>query len=115
MRLHRPEQAINGHPQCKAHCGRIHVNGALRCVNAIVKVQRIVAARFLSHDLQRHDGDHFVRVYVGKDARAALNHINHKLIVNFFGDQRFAAFDDWLGELSVERAKLYIGKDDRFF
>ena len=81
----------------------------------IVRVQRVVATLLQPHDFQRHVGDNLVRVHVGGGARAALNHIDHELIVEFSGDQRVAGFDDWLGELSVERAEFYVGTRSRFF
>ena len=113
--FHRTEKAVNGHPQRKTHCGRIHVVGALRCVDVIVRVQRVVAALLQPHEFKCDVCDDFVGIHVGGGAGATLNHIDHKLVEEFSSNQRFAGFDDRLCELTVERAEFYIGAGGGFF
>ena len=63
--FHRTEQPINRHPKRESHCRWVDVVGALRRVDVIIRMQRVVATLLQPHDLKRHVGDDLVGVHVG--------------------------------------------------
>ena len=61
--------------------GRIGVIGGLRHVDVVIGVKRRVVSLRTPHQLERDIGDHLVGVHVGGGSGAALDRIDHELVV----------------------------------
>ena len=58
---------------------------------------------------KRHVGDDFVGVHVGRGAGAALQHVDHEMLVTIAGDDAIAGRDDGGGDVGLERAEIAVG------
>ena len=77
---HRAGQALDAEVQRHLDRRRIHVVRALAHVHVLERVQVLVLAFRVAHELERAIGDHLVRVHVGRGARAALDHVDDELL-----------------------------------
>ena len=66
--------------------GRVDVVGRLAQVDVLVGVDVVVLALLVAEQLERPIGDDLVGVHVRGSAGAALEHIDHKLIVELASD-----------------------------
>ena len=84
-------------------------------------MQHVVVALLVAEVLQREVGDHLVRVHVGRGAGAALDHVDHELLVQRAGDQVVAGAHDRVGALrassapssALARAAAFLTKAER--
>ena len=63
----------------------------------------------MPQDLQRPVGDDLVGVHVGRGAGAALDHVDHELVVQLARLDLAAGFDDGVGPRAVQQAQIVIG------
>ncbi|MNZ82734.1 hypothetical protein D3C78_1014390 [compost metagenome] len=103
------QQGVVAEQQAEADGGRVGVVGRLRHVHVVVRVQVLVLALGVAHRLQRQVGDHLVGVHVGRGAGAALDHVDHELVVVLAADQPRAGLADRRMLVAVEVPQLVVG------
>ena len=96
------------------HRGRIDVVRRLAEVHVVVRVNRRVVAALLVHQLERAIRDHFVRVHVRRRAGAALDHVDHEVLVMTSGAQLLRRAHDDVGNRAIEQPELGVGQRRRF-
>ena len=79
--VERRDQRRCGEDDREAQRRRIGVVGRLRHVDVVVGVERRVVALRPPHELERDVGDDLVGVHVGRGAGAALDGVDHELVV----------------------------------
>ena len=106
---HRLAQAADAKVGGQLQCGGVNIIGALAEVDVLMRVQVLIVAALVAHQLQRTVGDHFVGVHIGGGAGAALDHIHHKMLVQRAGAD-FGAGGDNRPALGLgQQAQLGIG------
>ncbi|RMS05731.1 hypothetical protein ALP75_200843 [Pseudomonas syringae pv. actinidiae] len=88
------EQSVMTQQQTQTDRGRVGVVGRLRHVHVVVGVQVFVFALLETHGFQCDVGDDFVGIHVGRSASAALNHVDHELVMEVAADQPGARLAD---------------------
>jgi len=106
-------QFVDAEPRRQAQRGRVHVIRALRGVDVVVRVQRLVAPLGMPEVLERAVGDHLVRVHVGRGAGAALDHVDDELLVQGAADQVVAGEHDRVGAGPVDHAEFGVRERGR--
>ena len=104
-RVHQPENAEIGRDLQRR---RIDVVGALAHVDVFVGMQELVLAPLMAHELQRTVGDDLVGVHIGGGAGAALNHVNHELVVQPARSDLIAGMDNGVAPLLVQQRQLVV-------
>ena len=96
--------------QTQTDRGGVGVVGRLRHVDIVVGVQVFVFAFLETHGFQSDVGDDFVGIHVGGRAGAALNHVDHELIMEVAADQAGAGLADrrMLGVIEVSELMVCI-------
>ena len=74
--------------------GRVSVVRGLRAVHVVVRMQVFVLAFAVAEQLEAAVCDDFVRIHVGGRARAALDHVDGKLIVKLPGHDLVTGSND---------------------
>ena len=69
---------------------RIGVVGRLREVDVIIRMQVLVLAFIMPHQGQSDVSNDLIAVHIGRGASAALEHIDHELVVVFTGQDLIA-------------------------
>jgi|GEM_PF-2443759 len=105
---HRREQPLDAEPGRHAQSGGVDVVRALRRVHVVVRVQLVVSALGEAHVFERAVGDHLVRVHVGAGAGAALDHVDHELLVQRTADEIVAGLHDGAGARRVDHAQFGV-------
>ena len=103
------QQLLNASIGGELDGGGVGVVGALRGVDVIVRMNHVVAALWQSQVLKGTIGDHLIGVHIRGRASAALNDVDHKLVVQLTGDQIVAGLGNGMGLGLINRAHLQIG------
>jgi hypothetical protein len=101
--LHRGDELDVAERHADVQRRRVGVVCRLRAIDVVVRVAVFVLPLLVPHELQRPVGDHLVRVHIGRGARAALDDVEAKLLVELSVDELLAGpldpFQDLFREL----------------
>ncbi len=85
---------------------RIDVVGALAHVDVFVGWQEMIVALGPAQQFQRAVGDDLVGVHVGRGAGAALDHVDHELVVQPARPDFLGGGDDGVGPRLVQKPSI---------
>ncbi len=106
QRVHQHRVAAQ---QADTDGGGVGVVGGLRHVDVIVGVQLLVIAFLVAEEFQAQIGDHFVGIHVGRGAGAALDHVDHELIMMVAIHQTRTGVLDGIVFACLEIAQRMVG------
>ena len=80
----------------------------------LVGMQVMVVAALAAQDLQRAIGNYLVGIHVGGGAGAALDYVDHELIVQLAGRHLIAGGRDASRALGIEKTQIVIRQSGSF-
>ena len=111
---HRRAQRLDCDVQRDLHRGGIDVVRRLAQVHMVVRVNVGVVAARVVHQLEGAVGDHLVRVHVGRRPGAALDHVDHEVLVMASGANLLCRSNDDLRDPAIEQAELGVRQRSGF-
>jgi hypothetical protein len=107
--LHRVEQVVGREDDRDLDRRRVDVVGRLAQVDVLVRVDDVVVATRVPHDLQRAVRDDLVGVHVRRRAGAALDDVDHELVGQRAAADLLARAGDRVEPFVVQQAEIVVG------
>jgi len=107
----RLEPANRGNP----HGSREDIVGRLEQVDMIDRVKAGIVALRCAEDFQGPVGQDFIDIHIGRGTGAALQGIDHKLVLEGAREHLVTGLADGPADFRIDESVLEIGQDGGFF